>query len=339
MKYGILRYPHQNARYFDATKHLLVSEIKVMMNALNIEAKHHNYEMVNGIELYCFEIDDLTERTLTALLQLSANYILFEFYDCYLKPMNEGKIPYFKKDLSSILKYSGKTNETFTAMMINVGIFSSKFAKDFRSPLQILDPMCGRGTSLYQGLIMGYNVSGIEINPKECDEINNYLKRYLKHNKYKHETSHQTIVIDKKKKGKKFTIETANTTENYKKKDRRKIQFASGNTLDANDYYKKDSFHVIATDIPYGVQHSGSSKNDFIDMEKLLIQAAFAWYKVLKKGGSVVISYNNFTLKKETLYNLFKKAGYKPLVNDPYNGFEHWVEQAVNRDIFVALKE
>jgi tRNA G10 N-methylase Trm11 len=271
-------------------------------------------------------------------MQLSSNYILFEIHGDLLKPLNGSKSPYFKKDLSSILKYSGKTNEDFTAMMINVGIFSSAFANDFQAPLQILDPMCGRGTTLYQGLIMGYNVSGIEINPKDCEEIDKYLKRYLKFHKYKHESSHQTIVVNKKKQGTKYTIETANTVENYKKKDRRKIQFASGNTLNVNDYYKKDSFHVIATDIPYGVQHSASSKEKFVDMEKLLGQAAFAWHKVLKKGGTVVISYNNFTLSKDSLKAIFEKAGYKTLTQPPYDGFEHWVEQAVNRDIFVAQK-
>ncbi len=338
MKYGILRYPHQNARYFDATKNLLVNEFKVMMEALAIDVDGQGYETLSGIELFCFELETLSETTLKALLQLSSNHILFEIHGDLLKPLNETKVPYFKTDLSSILKYSGKTNEDFTGMMINVGIFSSKFAKAFDTPLQILDPMCGRGTTLYQGLIMGYNVSGIEINPRECDEIDKYLKRYLRFHKYKHDASHQTIVVDKKKKGKKYTIETANTIENFKAKDRRKIQYASGNTLDINDYYKKDSFHVIATDIPYGVQHSGTSKDTFVDIEKLLGEAAFAWHKVLKKGGTVVISYNNFTLKKETLQKLFEAAGYTALMKAPYDGFEHWVEQAVNRDIFVARK-
>lgn len=338
MKYGILRYPHQNARYFDATKNLLVNEFKVMMEALAIDVENDGYETLNGIELFCFELETLSENTLKALLQISSNHILFEIHGDLLKPLNETKIPYFKTDLSSILKYSGKTNEDFTGMMINVGIFSSKFAKDFHTPLQILDPMCGRGTTLYQGLIMGYNVSGVEINPKDCEAIDKYLKRYLKFHKYKHDAGHQTIVANKKKKGTKYTIETANTTENYKAKNLRKIQFASGNTLNTNDYYKKDTFHVIATDIPYGVQHSGSSKDSFVDMEKLLENAALAWHKVLKKGGTVVISYNNFTLKKEALKAMFDKAGYLTLDKAPYDGFEHWVEQAVNRDIFVARK-
>lgn len=338
MKYGILRTTHQNARYYDATKHLLISELQVVMTALSIEITNLNYETIGGVELLCFNIENLTPTAERALLKLSSNQILFEIQGDFLKPLNLNKSLYFKKDLSSILKYSGKTNEDFTGMMINVGIFSSKFAKNFDTPLQILDPMCGRGTTLYQGLIMGYNVSGVEINPKDCDEIDKYLKRYLKFHKYKHDASHQTIVLNKKKKGKKYTIETANTIENYKNKDRRKIQFASGNTLDVNDYYKKDTFHVIATDIPYGVQHSGTSKDNFVDMEKLLEQAAFSWHKVLKKGGTVVISYNNFTLSKNTLKDMFVKAGYTVLTEPPYDGFEHWVEQAVNRDIFVAKK-
>ncbi|MBN2899578.1 MAG: hypothetical protein JXO44_12460 [Clostridia bacterium] len=338
MKYGILRYPHQNTRYFDATKHLLVGELTVIANALNITIENDNYEVINGVELYCFEMPPIDEMVLKALHQISSNFILFEILGDMLRPLNTTKTSYFKEDLSSILKYSGKTNEDFTAMMINVGIFSSDFAKNFNQPLNILDPMCGRGTTLYQGLIMGYNVSGVEINSKDCEEIDKYMKRYLKYHKYKHEASHQTIIINKQKKGIKYTIETADTAENYKNKNRRIVQFASGNTLDVNDYYKKDSFHVIATDIPYGVQHSGTSKSQPIDMTKLLESAALAWHRVLKKGGTVVIAYNNFTLKHESLQAIFEKTGYKVLREAPYDGFEHWVEQAVNRDIFIAKK-
>lgn len=338
MEYGILRYPHQNKRYFESTKVLLECEFEIIMNAFNIEAKNSGYRIINGIELYCFELEDLTKDLKIALLKLSSNYILFAIKDDLLLPMNEEKATYFKEDLSSILKYSGKTNEDFTAMMINVGIFSSKFDKSFQKPLKILDPMCGRGTTLYQGLIMGYNVSGIEINPKECVEIDKYMKRYLKFHKYKHDASHQTIIIDKKKKGIKYTIETADTIENFKSKDRRIIEFASGNTLDCNDFYKKDSFHVIVTDIPYGVQHSGTTKDKPVDMVDLLEKSAIAWNKVLKKGGTVVISYNAFTLKKETLKELFEKAGYEVFTEGPYGNFEHWVEQAVSRGVFVARK-
>ncbi len=60
------------------------------------------------------------------------------------------------------------------------------------------------------------------------------------------------------------------------------------------------------------------------------------WYS--KKGGTVVISYNAYTLSKETLKELFEEAGYEVLTGGPYDAMEHWVEQAVSRDVFVALK-
>ena len=52
-------------------------------------------------------------------------------------------------DLSGVLKYKGKTNEMFTGMLVNLAVFSSEYAKWFDRPLQVLDPMCGRGTTLF----------------------------------------------------------------------------------------------------------------------------------------------------------------------------------------------
>jgi len=338
MKLGILRYPHQNKRYFESTQTLLKCELEIMMNAAGVEVNLTGYETIGGVELYCFETEAKAEEIQPYIHRLSSGFILFEIVDQSLIPLNDGKTTYFKEDISSILKYSGKTNEDFTAMMINIGVFSSKFDRSFQKPLQILDPMCGRGTTLYQGLIMGYNVAGVEIEQKSCSEIDKYLKRYLKFHKYKHEASHQTIVQNKKKKGMKYTIETADTVEHYKTKDRRVVQFASGNTLDVNTFYKKVTFHTIVTDIPYGVQHSGTSKEKPVEMVGLLRKAAKAWNVVLKKGGTVVISYNAYTLSKDTLKELFEEAGYEVLTGGSYDAMEHWVEQAVSRDVFVARK-
>ncbi len=338
MKYAILRYPHQNKRYYEATQSLLVGEIEIMVQSLGIQAENVMYETIGGLELLTFESDMLDQREVQALHRLSAAFALFKVSEGSLIPMNEDKQTYFKKDISSILKYVGKTNEDFTAMMINVGVFSSAFAKAFDEPLTILDPMCGRGTTLYEGLIRGYNVCGVEIKKTECQEIDKFLKRYLKYHKYKHEASHQTIQT-KDGKGVKYTIETANSTEKYKAKDRRKVQYANGNTLYVNDFYKKSSAHVIVTDIPYGIQHNPRSKSKPVDMLALLEKASLAWKKVLKTGGSVVISYNAFTLDKKALKEVFEAAGYEVLTEGVYANFEHWVEQAVNRDVFVARKK
>ena len=338
MKYGILRYPHQNTRYFDSTKTLLINEFQIMTQGLGLSAGDVKYELIGGVELLTFQFEKLEDQALEAVYRLSSAYILFQVKDGMLIPMNEGKSTYFKNDISSILKYTGKTNEDFTGMMINVGVFSSAFAKAFDTPLNILDPMCGRGTSLYEGLIKGYNVAGVEIQKTSCQEIDKFLKRYLKFHKYKHTSTHQTI-HSKSGKGLKYTVETARSIDKYKAKDRRTLQYANGNTLYVNDFYKKDTFHVLVTDVPYGVQHKGKNKAKPVDMQNLLKEASSAWYRVLKKGGALVIAFNAYPLDRDQLRMDFEKAGFTVLTGGVYDEFEHWVEQAVNRDVFVARKD
>lgn len=339
MKYGILRYPHPNKRYFNSTKNLLECELGVILESLAIDVEINGYETIGGIEIFTFETQHMTDELLKILYDLSSNFVLFKVDGVSLMPFNEEKSFYFKEDMSSILKYSGKTNEAFTSMMINMGVYTSNFKNKAKKEITIFDPMCGRGTTLYQGLILGYNVAGIEIDYKSTSEINKFLRRYLKFHKYKHSASHQTIITDQKKKGVKYTFDTANTVENYKNNDRRSIVFADGDTLESNLYFKKSSFNVIVSDLPYGVQHTGTSKKSFMDIGKLLDKALIEWKKVLKKGGTIVLSYNTFNIKREELIVIFENAGLKPLTDGYFEKMEHWVEQAVSRDIFIAKFE
>lgn len=340
MIYGILRYPHPNSRYYESTRTLLSSEFQILMNASGETYEVLGYKMIGGVELFCFSLEaELKDRTRKILHRISSLHIVFEIDDeSRLVPLNEGRSSYFKDDMASILKYSGKTNEEFTAMMINLGVFSSAYADKFDTPLTVFDPMCGRGTTLYKSLIMGYNASGIDIDKSDISEINQYMKRYLKYHMYKHESEHQTINMFGEHKGTKYTITTADTKENYKAKDVRVIQFAQGDSRESNCFFRKEQFHIFVTDLPYGVQHSSASATKFVDIIELLKDSASEWYLLLKKGGAGVIAYNTHHIGRAVISEVFKNAGFYILENSPYNEFEHWVEQAVNRDLLVVRK-
>jgi len=63
----------------------------------------------------------------------------------------------------TIQRYKGKTNEQFTKLLCNVTLSVSAHARDWPGRrLRILDPVCGRGTSLNQGLVYGFDVDGID---------------------------------------------------------------------------------------------------------------------------------------------------------------------------------
>lgn len=337
MVYGLLRFPHANSRYFESSKVLLENEFAVVMAHFNVPYTIIGYQSIGGLELFCFSLETIMPESIRkVLLKLSSAYALFQcLSNGQLLPLNEGKGTYFKDDMASILKYSGKTNEEFTALMLNVAVFSSAFADKHDTPLWVLDPMCGKGTTLYKGLISGYNTAGIDVDKESILEIQKYLKRYLKYHMYKHEGTHQTIHAGSEKNCLKFTFTTADTKENYKAKDTRTLQFAYGDTRLINSFYKKEQFHVFVTDLPYGVQHTASGVKKPLDMVKLLSEAAPEWHKMLKKGGAGVIAFNTYHIGRTEIGEVFKNAGFTVI---DHSGFEHWVEQAVNRDIVIVKK-
>lgn len=340
MKYGILLYPHPNKRYFEAMKPLCVNELKIMTQCLHEQVSNINYEEIEGLELLTFESGELSHEDKGVINSMSSKQAVFEIKtDGCLKPVRFSDKYYFKEDMSNILKYKGKTNEVFTDMMINIGVFSSAYAENFNEPLNILDPMCSKGTTLYQSLIKGYNAYGIDIDKKDVEEATSFIKRYFEFHHYKYNVKKDTIICHGKKGGTKFSYETADSAENYKKEDRRKILIANGNTIAISDIYpKKETFHSIITDLPYGVQHASENSSQIIRIEDLLRDALKGWYKVLKTGGTIVLAYNTFTLKRTDISEILCQHGFRVLNEEPYNNFEHWVEQAVNRDIIVAIK-
>ena len=50
------------------------------------------------------------------------------------------------------------------------------------------------------------------------------------------------------------------------------------------------------------------------------------------------MAFNTFTLKRESVCAALQSAGFKSLREPPFDDFSHWVEQAVNRDMVIAVK-
>lgn len=333
MIYGILRTPHQNSRYFEATEKLAKNELILILQAFKVAYKNLAYQEVSSLNLLVFEVDlTLDPRVVKALEVMSTSMAIFEIDGMWMKPLEKQGQAYLMSDLASILKYSGKTNEDFTGLMLNVGVFASDFKDDFDRPLTIFDPMAGKGTTLYKALMSGYHATGVEKEKKSASEMNQYLKRYLKFHHLKHEAKHQTIVISGKNLGTKYTITTANTKEAYKAGHVRTLSFAQGDTLDSNAFHKKNHAHVLVTDLPYGVQHPAAEMMAFLD------KASAVWFQMIQKGGVAVIAYNTYHLSKEALASCFEDKGFVVLKEGIFGDFEHWVEQAVNRDILVLKK-
>ena len=176
MLYAILHHPGHNRVYFESSLQLSISEFSIVSRKLSTACVNMQRLNICGIDYLSFETKQaLAEADIDIVSSLSFLYALFQmdnFHgETYLKPIVIKREDFIDESISTILKYTGKTNELFTRMMINVAYYSQDRTGDIR----LLDPIAGKGTTLYEGIIKGYNVYGIEIGDKIVNESYHYI--------------------------------------------------------------------------------------------------------------------------------------------------------------------
>ena len=136
-------------------------------------------------------------------------------------------------------------------------------------------------------------------------------------------------------------FEAADTPEHFKQKRTVSLSLVNVDAAWAGEAFPKGAFHLIACDLPYGVKHDaqlgapGGGKNW---LETLLTRSLSGFRELLKPGGTSALSVNAQTLPRARLRSLMADAGFEVFEDGPYDQFEHWVEQAITRDIAVAGK-
>ena len=280
------------------------------------------------------------EEDFKALGFSSIYYALFEIVEGgLLRPIVVPDFHTFPESMVQILKYNGKTNEQFTRLMVNLAL---SVCKTGSKKITLFDPMCGKGTTLYEGFIRGFDVKGIEINEQWVQEIQTYVVRFLKEGKFKHKTEKSKVSDSKKKKiANVFSLTASSKKEDFNTDNAQSFQLFNADTRKADLLLKKKSCDIIITDLPYGVQHgSKNDKNSMMERSPLglLKEAIPAWHNVLKTKGSLVLSYNEFTMKYDDVAILLEKNGFKVLDESPYNNYLHRVDQSINRNLIVAIK-
>ena len=227
-------------------------------------------------------------------------------------------------------------------MMINVALLSSDF--DYSENIKILDPVAGKGTTLFEAAVSNFDVYGIEIEPKAVHEVTVFFKKYLEMERLKHSsTKRQVFGTNKSNAVFIQEFEYARSKEEFKSQDLiKKLGIVNGNSKEADKYFKNEDFHLIVGDLPYGIVHgnTGAKKTETItrNPSELLSDCIPAWYKVLKKGGVIVMAWNSFLVSRQKLADIFHENGFEVLNQVSYNEFEHMVDKSIKRDILVAKK-
>ncbi|GAA5023716.1 TRM11 family SAM-dependent methyltransferase [Actinopolymorpha pittospori] len=352
-RYALLVLPATNRVYAEASVGLTRAELGVVAERA-LDGRLHDVEetVIGGVPYVGFSTDTpLAAAEIGHLSQLSSMYALFEIAGepaggpegaatPLLRPVGLTPLDQFDDDLLTIQKYAGKTNELFTKLLLNVTVLASASAPDMLTrKLRILDPLCGRGTTLNQALMYGYDVAGMEIDGKDVEAYSGFLRTWLKRKRIKHQAEFTPIRRERKIIGRRLHVTLAADKAAYKSGETLDLTVVNADTVRARDFFRPRTFDAIVTDAPYGVQHGSHDAGKLSRGPLDLLRAAVpGWVELLRPGGALGMSWNTYVARREDAEEVLAGAGLRVCDSPPFLGFRHRVDQAINRDVVVATK-
>ena len=285
---------------------------------------------IAGVEYVTFDRPDVDLRWIAAL---SSTYALFERDAECLRPVELPTVDRYDDDLVTTQRYVGKTNEAFTKLLVNLALATAgRVPGDGAGPLRILDPLCGRGTTLNQALTYGADALGIDLDAKDTQQYATFLTTWLQDKRIKHQ------VDPTARKGRRVRVEIG-TKGAAHAGERQLVDVVTGDTTDAPTAFGRNTVDAIVADLPYGVQH-GARTPDRLDRrpDDLLQTALPAWRTTLRPGGAVALSWNTKVLARDRLVALLGDAGYDVTGIGADGAFTHRVDRTITRDLVVARR-
>lgn len=337
MRYAMLLKPHPNIRYRQSLQKLALIELACTLEALGMSQARPRLETLAGEHFLMFDSEPLEEDTWRTVSRHSAVCFAGEYLeDGALRPISRacaGKLP---DDLPHVLKYKGKTNADFTYLMLHCAKAASAFARETR-PLCVLDPMCGKATTLLCALCEDCDAVGVDMDGKALKEVEAYLERSLKMHRVKHKRTNGALTLAGGASAK-WTQYTVAPDAQAMREQPRTLRLIHSDAGKLAGLVPGGSCDLLVCDLPYGVQHAPREGGGMSSLRRLLDRALPGCVHALRSGGAAALAFNLNTLRRRDVVQALQEAGMEPLTAPPYDDFSHWVEQAVERDVVIARK-
>lgn len=308
-RYALLVHPGANRVYAQSAPTLGAAELALCVPAASDVAA----TTIAGRDYLTFSC----EGSVDAIARLSVSFALFERRDDTLVPVELPNVDRYDDDLVSIQRFQGKTNESFTKLLVNVTVPAG-------DRLTLLDPMAGRGTTLHQAVLYGWDAVGVEIDKKACEAYRTFFTTWLKNKRLPHKAR-----TDKQK----FTVSFGPDRASFDRNPQT-VSMITGDSRYADGLVKKGSVDAIVCDLPYGVRHGSEGAQRQRSPLSLVEQSVDAWARVLRPGGAVGLSFNTFTCARADLQAVLGSAFD---VNADLH-LAHRVDQSINRDVVTARR-
>jgi SAM-dependent methyltransferase len=340
--YALLILPSANRVYAAASVALTQAELEVFnRSVLGGRLCDTSATTIGGIPYVTFTAGCLDSGDAAFLANLSSVYALFQIDGGLLRPVELHGLDRFDDDLITIQKYQGKTNEQFTKLLLNVTLLSSSRAHDMLGrKFSVIDPLCGRGTTLNQALMYGFDAAGLDRDQKDFEAYSAFIQTWLKRKRVKHHAELRPVRRDRQVVARRLQISLAAVKEDYKAGLTQHLDVVNADTTRALEFFRPGTFDLLVADAPYGVQHGSRTAAKGLTRSPLdlLADAVPEWAKLLRSGGALGIAWNTLVARREETAKVLADAGLDPMDSEPYLAFKHRVDQSIVRDILVARK-
>jgi hypothetical protein len=304
--------PLAKMAYFGDYLDVALAELHLLTNAEAQVVRYGGMEFIE-VALDADKIDELYPK----IVRLSFVQGIFERSDHSFLPIKADSEYAYPSELVYGQKYQGKTNELVTQLAINIGLNHLNVADT--NNINLLDPMAGRGTTLLWATRYGMDSRGIELDGKSTEMFYSHVKKQCKLLKLKHKATTGQLGKDKKSKSgnfKRFSLGNVDLT------------MVHGDTRNAQQLSQGKRYHLLVTDLPYGVQHFADGDRNPLSV----IQAcAPEWVACMKQGGVAMLIHNSYQPKTRDLAKVFIDNG----LTQVDVKFTHRMSESIVRDILV----
>ncbi len=338
-EYLLLVAPSVNRVYADAAPRLVEAEARVALGSALGADTAVGRERIAGVDYVTAQVpDDRAEQGVRVLSALSAAQAIFAREGDLLRPVPLRRLQRYPSDLTTILKYRGKTNGQWTRLALAVTAAAGRREGWPDGGLHVLDPMCGRGTTLNIALADGFDVTGIDLDRKDYQAYTAFLKTWLRQHRLKHTASEGALRTSGTARGRRFDAETAPSKEAFRSGETQRVSFLCTDTTRLDGLLKSASVDLIVTDTPYGVQHGSHGGHLSRRPMDLLRSALPGWLRLLRSRGAVGLSYNRLVASRDDLAGLLEEFGLSVVSGPGFDDLRHRVDSSIDRDLIVARK-
>lgn len=339
-RYAVLLRASANRVYGESAFDLAQAELAVLGDRAVGAGASIERATIAGVDYLVVDAPrPMDEATLPVLANLSGLHAAFELLDGgVLRPLPSAPRRVLDEDLVTIQRYAGKTNEAFTHLLVNLGLAAGVDALDRAlagQRVRLLDPVCGRGTTLNRAALLGMDAHGVELDQREVAAYETFLLTWLRDKRLKHKVERATLRRGRPTPAHRTTV-TYGTSKDVA--THRVLDVVHDDARRIRDHHKARSIDVLVADLPYGVQHGSTGETGRSrGPEGLLADALPGWVDVLRPGAGVALAWNRRTLPRPRLAALATEAGLS-VASPEDERFVHRVDRSITRDVLVAAR-